>query len=93
MSSTGGGQPYTWQRPAVHRTARSGVSVPTISHIINGKTWPGLRTLSRLEVAVGARLWGKEHRTPELGGDLQVTRLGFAVAEQSAQRFSGSGPP
>ena len=47
---------------------KSGVSAPTISHIINGKTWPDLRTLSRLEVAVGARLWGKEHRDAAKGG-------------------------
>lgn len=49
-------------RPLRRIAALSGVSAPTISHIINGKTWPDLRTLSRLEVAVGAPLWGKEHR-------------------------------
>ena len=29
-----------------------------ISPIINRKTWPDLRTLSRLEVAQGAQFWG-----------------------------------
>ena len=55
-------------RPLRRIAALSGVSAPTISHIINGKTWPDLRTLSRLEVAVGAPLWGNEHRNASKGG-------------------------
>lgn len=55
-------------RPLRRIAARAGVSAPTISHIVNGKTWPDLRTLARLEVALGKRLWGKEHRDAAGGG-------------------------
>ena len=28
----------------------------------NGTTWPDLRTIAKLEVALNTRLWGNEHR-------------------------------
>ena len=34
----------------------------TILNILNGKTWPDLLTIARLEHALEAKLWGNEHR-------------------------------
>lgn len=38
-------------------SARTGVPSSTISDILGGNTWPGLETVARLEVGLGARLW------------------------------------
>ena len=32
------------------------------SNILNGTTWPDLRTIAKLETALNASLWGNEHR-------------------------------
>ena len=42
--------------------AISGLNHQTIRNILNGTTWPDLRTIARLEVALKTRLWGTEHR-------------------------------
>ena len=41
---------------------KADLSPQTILNILNGKSWPDLRTIARLETALGARLWGYEHR-------------------------------
>jgi len=41
---------------------KADLSPQTILNILNGKTWPDLRTIARLENAVNGRLWGAEHR-------------------------------
>ena len=41
---------------------KAGVSPQTILNILNGTTWPDLRTIARLEIAVDGKLWGNEHR-------------------------------
>ena len=41
---------------------KADLSPQTILNILNGKTWPDLRTIARLETALSARLWGYEHR-------------------------------
>ena len=38
------------------------LSPQTILNILNGTTWPDLRTIARLENALNAKLWGNEHR-------------------------------
>ena len=38
------------------------LSPQTVLNILNGKTWPDLRTIAKLEVALNTRLWGNEHR-------------------------------
>ena len=38
------------------------LSPQTILNILNGKTWPDLRTIAKLEIALNTRLWGNEHR-------------------------------
>lgn len=38
------------------------LSPQTILNILNGTTWPDLRTIARLEVALNTKLWGNEHR-------------------------------
>ncbi len=40
----------------------AGLSPQTILNIRNGKSWPDLRTIARLERALATRLWGIEHR-------------------------------
>ena len=40
---------------------KAGLSPQTILNILNGKTWPDLRTIAKLEQALGVRLWGQEH--------------------------------
>ena len=42
--------------------AISGLNHQTIRNILNGTTWPDLRTIARLEVALKTQLWGTEHR-------------------------------
>ena len=39
----------------------TGLSRQTINNILLGKTWPDIRTVARLEVALEQRLWGREH--------------------------------
>jgi len=41
---------------------KAGLSPQTILNILNGTTWPDLRTIARLEIAVDGKLWGSEHR-------------------------------
>ena len=41
----------------------SGLHPQTILNILNGKTWPDLRTIARLERSLRTRLWGTEHRS------------------------------
>ena len=41
----------------------SGLHPQTILNILNGKTWPDLRTIARLERVLKTRLWGTEHRS------------------------------
>ena len=41
-----------------------GLSPQTILNIRNGKSWPDLRTIARLESVLRTRLWGMEHRKP-----------------------------
>ena len=41
---------------------QAGLSPQTIINILNGTTWPDLRTIARLENAVDGKLWGNEHR-------------------------------
>ena len=43
---------------------KAGLSPQTILNIRNGKSWPDLRTIARLETALNTRLWGYEHRKP-----------------------------
>ena len=38
------------------------LSPQTILNILNGKSWPDLRTIARLEIVFDYRLWGYEHR-------------------------------
>ena len=49
------------------RTARAvaeaaGIAPATVTNILNGKSWCDIDTLARLERALGAKLWGNEHR-------------------------------
>ena len=41
---------------------KANLSPQTILNILNGKTWPDLLTIGRLEHALEAKLWGNEHR-------------------------------
>ncbi|MDE0132244.1 MAG: helix-turn-helix transcriptional regulator [bacterium] len=41
---------------------QAGLSPQTIINILNGTTWPDLRTIAKLENALNTRLWGYEHR-------------------------------
>ena len=43
---------------------KAGLSPQTILNILNGTTWPDLRTIAKLENAFDYRLWGYEHRKP-----------------------------
>ena len=49
-------------RPLEPFAGRCGISSQTIRNALQGNAWPDLRTIARLEVALGKRLWGKEHR-------------------------------
>ena len=40
---------------------KTGLGRQTINNILLGKGWPDIRTVARLEVALGKRLWGPEH--------------------------------
>ena len=39
----------------------TGLGRQTINNILIGKGWPDIRTVTRPEVALKKRLWGKEH--------------------------------
>ena len=41
---------------------KADVSPQTILNVLNGTTWPDLRTIARLENALAAKLWGNGHR-------------------------------
>ena len=41
---------------------KADLSPQTILNILNGKSWPDLRTIAKLENAFNSRLWGYEHR-------------------------------
>ena len=50
-------------RKDIYETAkRCGLNPQTIYNVLDGKTWPDLATIARLEVHFGVRLWGNEHR-------------------------------
>ena len=38
------------------------MSPNTVANILNGAVWPDIDTIARLEKALDADLWGKEHR-------------------------------
>lgn len=40
----------------------AGVSPQAVLNILNGTTWGDLPTIARLETALDADLWGREHR-------------------------------
>ena len=40
----------------------AGLSPQTVHNILNGKTWPDIFTIARLETSLRAKLWGNEHR-------------------------------
>ena len=37
---------------------RAGLGPRTIFNVLNGTTWPDLRTITKLEIALNSRLWG-----------------------------------
>lgn len=41
---------------------RAGLSPQTVLNTLNGRSWPDLRTVAKLEIALNTRLWGYEHR-------------------------------
>ena len=41
---------------------KADLSPQTILNILNGKSWPDLRIIAKLENAFNSRLWGYEHR-------------------------------
>ena len=41
---------------------KADLSPQTIINILNGKSWPDLRTIAKLENACNSWLWGTEHR-------------------------------
>ena len=41
---------------------KADLSPQTILNILNGKSWPDLRTIAKLENALNGQLWGSEHR-------------------------------
>ena len=49
-----------------HIARQADLSPQTILNTLNGTSWPDLRTIARLETALDADLWGKEHRQHRL---------------------------
>ena len=45
----------------------AGLSTATVTSIIDGKSWPDIDTVARLERALDITLWGDEHRLSETG--------------------------
>ena len=41
---------------------KADLSPQTILNILNGRSWPDLRTIAKLENALNGQLWGSEHR-------------------------------
>ena len=41
---------------------KADLSPQTILNILNGRSWPDLRTIAKLENALNSQLWGSEHR-------------------------------
>ena len=41
---------------------RAGTTRGTVARIANGAGWPDMRTLARVECALGVQLWKNEHR-------------------------------
>ena len=51
------------QRGSIRSIAReAGISVQAVINIRDGTTWGDLPTIARLEIALDATLWGREHR-------------------------------
>ena len=42
--------------------ALRGLTPQTIYNVLDGKTWPDLTTIARLEIHFRVRLWGNHHR-------------------------------
>ena len=42
---------------------RTGLSTRVLHNLLQGHTWPTLPTIARLEVRLGVKIWGDEHRT------------------------------
>ena len=56
---------YATRRHSIRYIAKlADLSPQTILNILNGRTWPDLRTIARLETVFDYRLWGYEHRKP-----------------------------
>ena len=56
---------YAIQKDSIRYIAKKAeLSPQTILNILNGKTWPDLRTIARLEIVFDHQLWGYEHRRP-----------------------------
>ena len=56
-------EPYGISRREAAR--RAGMSQKAILNLLNGKTWPTLITIARLEQALGIPLWGVRHHTDD----------------------------
>lgn len=58
---------YALRRYSVRYIAKNASLNPqTIHNLLNGESWPDLRTLARLEIVFNCLLWGYEHRrSPE----------------------------
>lgn len=41
---------------------KSGIASSTLYNILQGKTWPALNTIAKLERFLKTNLWGDEHR-------------------------------
>ena len=56
---------YATRRESIRYIAKlADLSPQTILNVLNGKSWPDLRTIARLETVFGFLLWGYEHRNP-----------------------------
>ena len=51
-----------WRNSIRYVAKKADISPQTIINILNGKSWPDLRTIAKLENAFNSRLWGYEHR-------------------------------
>lgn len=56
---------YSSRRYSIRYIAKkAGLSPQTVLNILNGKSWPDLRTIARLEIVFDYQLWGYDHRRP-----------------------------
>ena len=56
---------YAIQKDSIRYIAKKAdLSPQTILNILNGRSWPDLRTIARLEIVFDYQLWGYEHRRP-----------------------------